>query len=154
MMSDVSVRAKWMFWALALAAFFLAAVPSAIIIEKARDYYRFVTGWQPGTLKQLHVRRLPVRDSLDEDPPPDIRFVEFSLLAPKARSVRLGGSFNQWLPQFLPLSRKGRFWRVIVPLPPGRYEYAFELDGVWTPDPKLPEKSVVGGREVSILHVR
>lgn len=153
-MSDVSVRAKWLFWLMALGAFALAAVPSALILEKSRDYYRFVTGWQPGTLKPSQVRRVPVRDSLDDEPPPDIRFVEFSLLAPKARTVRLAGSFNQWQPQLLPMARKGRFWRVIVPLSPGRYEYAFERDGDWVPDPKLPEKAVLDGREVSILHVR
>ena len=153
-MSDVSLRAKWVFWLMALAAFLLAAVPSALILDTARDYYRFVTGWQPGILRELRVRHIPLRDSLDREPPPDIRFVELKLDSPKARSVRLAASFNHWEPQMLPLTRKGGLWRAIVPLPPGKYEYAFEVDGVWKPDPLAGEKALANGREVSVLHVR
>lgn len=150
---DVSLRAKWIFWLLALAAFLLAAVPSAVILDTAQDYYRFITGWQPGTLQQMKVRHVPLQDSLDRQPPPDIRFVEFTLAAPNARAVLLTASFNHWKPGLYPMARKGRFWRLIVPLPPGKYEYAFEVDGAWKPDPKAPEKGVVNGREVSVLHV-
>ena len=153
-MSDVSLRAKWIFWLMALTAFLLAAIPSAFILDTARDYYRFVSGWQPGILRQLQVRHIPLRDSLDREPPPDIRFLEFKLEAPKARTVRLAASFNRWEAQMLPLTRTGGIWRTIVPLPPGNYEYAFEVDGVWKPDPAAPEKALAEGHEVSVLHVR
>jgi len=153
-MSDVSVRTKCIFWLMALAALLLAAIPSALILDTARDYYRFVTGWQPGILRQLRVRHIPLRDSLDREPPPDIRFVELRLDAPQARTVRLAASFNRWEPQMLPLTRKGGLWRTIVPLPPGKYEYAFEVDGVWKPDPSASEKALANGHEVSVLHVR
>ena len=150
----MSVRLKWIFWLMALAAFLLAAVPSAFILDTARDYYRFATGWQPGTLRQLRARHVPLRDSLDREPPPDIRFVEFSLASQNARAVRLAASFNRWEPQASPLVLKGGSWRLIVPLPPGKYEYAFEVDGSWKLDPKAPKKTSAYGREVSVIDVR
>ena len=56
---------------------------------------------------------------------------KFSLYAPQAHSITLIGDFNGWgSEQKLSLSPQGKgIWTVEVPLPPGRYQYAFLIDG-------------------------
>jgi 1,4-alpha-glucan branching enzyme len=64
--------------------------------------------------------------------------VRFTLSAPDAKSVAITGSFNRWDPRGQPLSGPGRrgVWSITLPLPPGRYEYAFIVNNtVWTTDP-------------------
>jgi 1,4-alpha-glucan branching enzyme len=64
----------------------------------------------------------------------------FIFYAPTAKSVTISGSFNAWD------IRKGRLsgpdksgvWSVVIPLPEGRYEYLFIVDGKWLPDPSVP----------------
>jgi hypothetical protein len=52
------------------------------------------------------------------------------------QSVCLGGDFNDWSPDTLCLERTGETWKTRLLLSPGRYKYAFILDGTrWTPDP-------------------
>ncbi|HTE44466.1 MAG TPA: isoamylase early set domain-containing protein [Gemmatimonadaceae bacterium] len=67
--------------------------------------------------------------------------VRFALIAPSAVHVSIVGDFNQWNPSALPLRRlaDGRTWEVQVPLPPGRYTYAFVVDGRISRDPIAPE---------------
>ncbi|NWG01285.1 MAG: isoamylase early set domain-containing protein [Syntrophaceae bacterium] len=58
--------------------------------------------------------------------------VDFGLYAPEAREVFLAGDFNQWETQSLPMKRdKQGIWKLKTPLPPGRYEYKFYVDGNW-----------------------
>jgi len=67
--------------------------------------------------------------------------VEFLLMAPRAASVMLVGDFNDWTASATPLhtAAAGGLWAVTVPLPPGRYRYAFVVDGTrWQPDPSAP----------------
>ncbi|MFA6091651.1 MAG: glycogen-binding domain-containing protein [Elusimicrobiota bacterium] len=154
MTMDASLRGKFFFWFAALAVFLLAAVPSLVIVDKTREYYRFVTGWQPETLKMGSIRRLPPSGGLDERSLPDFRFVEFKFPSPHARAVRLAGSFNRWQAETLTLIKREGAWRVTLPLAPGTYTYAFEVDGVLTRDPASADKTLFEGREVSVLHVR
>jgi hypothetical protein len=67
--------------------------------------------------------------------------VRFALVAPRAGSVSIVGDFNGWNPTSLPLRRSGdgRTWEVVVPLPPGRYAYAFMIDGRISRDPIAPQ---------------
>ena len=69
--------------------------------------------------------------------------VRFALVAPSAGSVSIVGDFNGWNPTSLPLRRAsdGRTWEVVVPLPPGRYAYAFMVDGRISRDPVAPQGS-------------
>ena len=57
--------------------------------------------------------------------------VRFSVEAPGAVHVSIVGDFNGWNPAGLPLHRMpdGRTWEVDVGLTPGRYAYAFVVDG-------------------------
>lgn len=67
--------------------------------------------------------------------------VPFVLYAPGAQSVALVGDFNSWDTAATPLRRTGASgaWVVTVPLPPGRYRYAFLIDGTrWLADPGAP----------------
>jgi len=67
--------------------------------------------------------------------------VSFVLYAPGAQSVALVGDFNGWDTAATPLQATGSSgaWVVSVPLPPGRYRYAFLIDGArWLADPGAP----------------
>ncbi|MGD8229882.1 MAG: hypothetical protein PVH82_05950 [Desulfobacteraceae bacterium] len=56
--------------------------------------------------------------------------VTFEVFAPRARNVYLMGDFNQWDPGTHPLRRERRGkWRKSLLLAPGRYRYAFLVDG-------------------------
>lgn len=49
------------------------------------------------------------------------------------QDVQVVGSFNNWVD--VPLVRTGNEWKLQVQLPPGKYDYAFRVNGVWTSDP-------------------
>lgn len=58
--------------------------------------------------------------------------------APNGEKVGLVGDFNEWGKKEVPMAAKmdnGR-WLFELDLPPGRYQYAFEVNGKkWLPDP-------------------
>ncbi|HJS44318.1 MAG TPA: isoamylase early set domain-containing protein [Gemmatimonadales bacterium] len=65
---------------------------------------------------------------------------QFVLIAPQAASVSLVGDFNDWDPSRAPMHvARGGVWATVVSLAPGRYRYAFLVDGVqWRADPSAP----------------
>lgn len=68
--------------------------------------------------------------------------LQFSLYAPQARNVALIGDFNGWGSmaevKLVPVG-KG-IWSVSVPLPAGRYQYAFLVNGQhWVTDPRAQQ---------------
>jgi hypothetical protein len=67
--------------------------------------------------------------------------VRFSVVAPGAVSVQLVGDFNKWDPAALPMRRirNGVAWEIEVPLSPGRYSYAFVIDGKLARDPSAAQ---------------
>ena len=150
-MADATRKGKAAFWALALAVLVLAGVPSVVLVESARDYWRFLRGWDPGVLKPSTTRRVPHRGGGDL---PDIGFVDFELKAPGAKAVSLVASFNGFAPAAHRLAAgPDGVWSVTVPLPAGSYDYAFEVDGVWTVDPAGGRAVKRGGRDVSTREV-
>lgn len=85
----------------------------------------------------------------------------FMLIAPGAKHVALVGDFNGWDHGATPLtavasSGSGGVWTVDLHLTPGRYTYAFLVDGKrWVADPRAPR--ALGddfGRPSSMLTVR
>jgi len=59
--------------------------------------------------------------------------------APGAEKVGLVGDFNQWGKKELPIASKNNDgkWVFELELTPGRYQYAFEVNGKkWLPDPR------------------
>jgi hypothetical protein len=80
--------------------------------------------------------------------------VLFILPAPEAKTVSIVGSFSEWEP--LPLSDDDRdgIWTADLPLPPGRYEYAFIIDGRWLgQDPSADEYIRSFGEYSSVRYV-
>jgi hypothetical protein len=64
---------------------------------------------------------------------------QFVLVAPQASSVSLVGDFNDWDPARSPMQTAHGVWATVVPLAPGRYRYAFLVNGVeWRADPGAP----------------
>lgn len=84
------------------------------------------------------------------------QLTQFILVAPEAAEVAVVGDFNDWKTTATPLARgKGNgVWWVTVPLAPGRYRYAFVVDGtVWRPDPGAPSLDDEFGRPSSVLTI-
>jgi esterase/lipase len=66
----------------------------------------------------------------------DYSLRDIAVTAPfaRARQVAVIGSFNSWCS--VPLARTAAgTWEKTLQLPPGEYEYAFLVDGVWRRDP-------------------
>jgi hypothetical protein len=82
----------------------------------------------------------------------------FMIVAPNAKQVALVGDFNDWDQGKTPLLKVAAngTWTAEVRLPPGRYAYAFLVDGQrWVADPAAPPS--VGddfGRPSSVVTVR
>lgn len=51
-----------------------------------------------------------------------------------AKQVMLAGSFNNWEPDTLAMTKTDSGWIAIVKLAPGKYWYKFIIDGGWTTD--------------------
>jgi len=80
--------------------------------------------------------------------------VVFTLDQPEAETVFLCGDFNEWSPRSLRMFRRADQgqWKKHLPLPPGRYEYKFVVDGEWIHDAKAEEnKPNVHGSINSVL---
>ena len=68
---------------------------------------------------------------------PDL--LQFVFVAPQAASVSLVGDFNDWDPARAPMQTAQGVWATAVRLAPGRYRYAFLVNGVeWRADPAAP----------------
>ena len=63
--------------------------------------------------------------------------VLFALDAADADEVFITGEFTNWSREGIPLKRDSidGFWKTIVDIEPGEYEYRFIVDGVWVRDP-------------------
>jgi 1,4-alpha-glucan branching enzyme len=93
----------------------------------------------------------------DNAPTLDAQLVpfRFEFTDPKATSVCVAGSFNDWQPEAKALhpDGKGKWWKE-TPLKPGEYEYCFIVDGNWIPDPRATENvsNPFGGKN-SVLKI-
>lgn len=78
----------------------------------------------------------------------------FQIEAPGASRVSVVGTFNGWDPAALPLRKTGGVWTRIVPLPVGRYQYMFVVDGRWVTPPQARQLVADGfGRDNGLLVV-
>jgi 1,4-alpha-glucan branching enzyme len=90
----------------------------------------------------------------------------FNYYAPSSRQVTLAGSFNNWGgtqgggrydASIDPMSdpEGDGVWSIVLPLPPGRYQYKFVLDGGvrWEQDPNNADKASDSGIENSLVIV-
>ena len=79
--------------------------------------------------------------------------VRFIYVNPKAQSVCVSGSFNNWSDKSHCMRRDGSTWSLVLSLPEGRYSYGFVIDGdVWQTDPGTTLSEEDGfGRTNSVL---
>lgn len=69
-------------------------------------------------------------------------------------SVAVVGDFNAWEATPLTDDNNDGIWTVAIPLPPGRYEYAFVIDGQWWgQDPLADEYVRTFGQYSSVRYV-
>jgi len=72
--------------------------------------------------------------ALDTTPPGTYRF---SYRADSGETVTVGGSFNNWDPFMYEMREiSPGFYTMLLPLPPGRFQYAFFYRGEQIPDPE------------------
>ncbi|MFO8034995.1 MAG: glycogen-binding domain-containing protein [Candidatus Bipolaricaulota bacterium] len=78
----------------------------------------------------------------------------FAVVAPRADSVAVMGDFSGWQPVPLEYSEGTGVWTAELDLPPGRYEYAFMVDGRWVgQDPVADEYVRSFGEYTSVRYV-
>ncbi len=73
--------------------------------------------------------------------PSAVRGFQFVLVEPGAARVSLVGDFNDWDATRTPMHRAqgASLWSAVLQLEPGRYRYAFLIDGRrWLADPTAP----------------
>lgn len=77
----------------------------------------------------------------------------FTVEAPNAFEVQIAGDFNDWTPERTIMEPKGRVWRALLQLAPGRYRYRYVIDGLWMPDPLNPlfEPSQFAGEDSVVV---
>ncbi len=106
-----------------------------------------------------------IKDRLE--PPREVKGgILFQYEAPSAKLVTLAGNFNNWGgtegggrydPTIDPMTDTDGdgIWTIVVPLPPGRYQYKFVIDnGVrWEMDPSNANTGEEGGIENSLIIV-
>ena len=115
-----------------------------------------------GGTGRLATGEYPLVGMTDEHPvqprPDTVVITRFVFVAPNAKQVALAGDFNDWdtgRTQLVKNEQSG-MWTADVRLSPGRYSYAFVVDGErWVADPRAPR--AVGddfGRPSSTVTVR
>lgn len=85
-----------------------------------------------------------------------VHLVRFIIRQPGAQQVSLVGDFNGWSRDAMPLesSYDNSVWTLSVQLKPGRYEYAFVVDGErWVADPAAGAVRDEFGGETSVLRL-
>jgi hypothetical protein len=85
-----------------------------------------------------------------------VHLVRFIIQQPGAQQVSLVGDFNGWSRDAMPLqaSADNSVWTLSVQLKPGRYEYAFVVDGErWVADPAVNAVRDEFGGETSVLRL-
>lgn len=121
--------------------------------ESHTGEFRTMTGEFPAIARTGEQRIVSPAAARSNEAAVPTRFV---FVAPNARSVTIVGDFNDWDQQATPLVRHQGVWTAEVTLPPGRYAYAFLVDGQrWIADPDAPP--AVGddfGRPSSVVTVR
>ena len=85
-----------------------------------------------------------------------VHLVRFVFVDPAATHVALAGDFNGWSTEASPLTATAveGVWSLTLPMTPGRYEYAFVVDGDrWVADPLARRVADEFGGESSVLRV-
>jgi hypothetical protein len=71
----------------------------------------------------------------------------------QAKNVVLTGSFDSWSKKKYQMERVDSVWKIDLPLPDGKFEYKFLVDGNWMRDPKNPVYSGFPPYDNSVITV-
>ncbi len=154
----MKMERKTLLMVAALGFLILASVPSVIFHKALKKYFGFLSSWNVAVLKLDKTGAVPKahndRHATYEEPHCELRFVKFSIKAPKASSVKIAADFNKWTPDELPLVKTGKTWKTVLTLPSGEYKYLYKIDGEFALDPLNQKTSTYNGRKVSLLTVK
>ncbi len=144
----------------ALFGFFLLLVCAALtwFFVVGEDYYDYTSGSiesaaQSATLDKEDLSALsrPAREKYDTE----IKYRNFFLTAPGAKSVQLQADFNGWGRTPIELKPYARgYFETSLALAAGEYKYVFVVDGKDFLDPMNLDRTVENGREVCIKTVK
>ena len=114
--------------------------PSTSIVRRRGLAAAAISSLLMGALAYSVVRRASAKRHAEPERLSGISSIRFSVVARGAKKVSVVGDFNQWNPSALPmrLIDDGKTWEIAIPLPPGRYSYAFLVDGRLARDPRAP----------------
>jgi hypothetical protein len=98
-------------------------------------------GWGPGAARPP-VPAFTASEALMGSAGGDANAALFIMPAPGASTVTVVGNFNGWEATLLDDSDGDGIWMASIPLPPGRYEYAFVIDGRWWGQDPLADEVV------------
>lgn len=133
----------------------LASVPSVLFHKALKKYFGFLYSWDVAVLKLNKATNLPKTPERShtpcEIPHSELRFVNFSIKMPNAKSVKIAADFNKWNPNNLALVKSEKTWKTIVTLPSGEYKYLYKIDDEFALDPLNQKTSYYNGRKVSLL---
>lgn len=147
---QINKKNRWI-WGFAVLIGVLLFLPSAFFIQTISGYHDFFSGISPGVLKQTKDSMIPQDLHKDLSFKPQLSFAEFHLQSPRAQNVYLIGNFNNWKPGTLKMIKNhSGEWSVFVPLPQGRYQYLFIVDGREIADPTNPLTQLRDGHSVSV----
>ncbi len=112
----------------------VAATAAAFLIVGAIVGRDFLSGAPSGT-PRVESRETMLRSGAENE-------LLFVLPALNAENVAVVGSFNDWEPSPLSDEDGDGIWTARVSVPPGRYEYAFVIDGRWWGQDPLADEYV------------
>lgn len=105
----------------------------------------------PLNKEALLAQAAPKKDTFNTE----VKYRNFFLTVPGAKSVQLQADFNRWgqAPIYLKPYKRGYF-ETSVALTGGEYKYVFNVDGKDVLDPLNKDRVMLNGREVCIKTVR
>ena len=136
------VKPRWTLRVSPVGALAAAAAIGAIIVAT-----QLLTRAQPAA---------PTASAVTNHPSAPQVVMQFVLVAPQANAVSLVGDFNDWDLSATQLVRQAGdgVWWVTLSLEPGRYRYAFVVDGtIWRVDPAAPAVDDEFGRQNSVVTI-
>jgi len=99
---------------------------------------------------------LPVANPVRDSGAVVLQETQFILVDPDAKSMSVVGHFNDWDLSATPMTFDAAHgaWSVTIPLPPGRHEFQYVIDGTRrVNDPTLPQVSSDFGSPNSVITV-
>lgn len=145
---------------LAFFALLFVSVPSVLFNNAMLKYFNFMGHWSVASIKPSRNAQLPpmhprAPDQRADLAQPELRFVKFTVKIANAKAVSIAGDFNRWNRDSIALvKREKNTWATIIPLPPGVYQYLYNIDGQLILDPLNPDTAALGNNKVSVITVK